>query len=67
MVLIIRDGLQILLPILATLKRIDFNLNLSDRNVEIIYYTSFTDLNKFKVSLLHGEKSEIEKVDFAGG
>ena len=31
-----------------------------------IYYSSFTDLNKFKVSLLHEEATEIESTDFVG-
>ena len=29
----------------------------------MIYYPSFADLNKFKVSLLHEEVTEIESID----
>ena len=32
----------------------------------MIYYPSFGDLNKFKVSLLHEEATEIESIDFVG-
>ena len=34
--------------------------------METIYYLSFADLNKFKVSLLHEEATEIESIDFVG-
>ena len=30
----------------------------------MIYFPSFGDLNKFKVSLLHEEATEIEGIDF---
>ena len=32
----------------------------------MIYYPSFGDLNKFKVSLLYEEATEIESIDFVG-
>ena len=32
----------------------------------MIYYPSFGDLNKFKVSLLYKEVTEIERIDFVG-
>ena len=32
----------------------------------MIYFPSFGDLNKFKVSLLHEEVTEIESIDFVG-
>ena len=34
--------------------------------METIYYLSFAGLNKFKVSLLHEEATEIESIDFVG-
>ena len=32
----------------------------------MIYFPSFGDLNKFKVSLLYEEATEIESIDFVG-
>ena len=32
----------------------------------MIYYPSFDDLNKFKVSLLHEAATEVESIDFVG-
>ena len=32
----------------------------------MIYFPNFGDLNKFKVSLLHEEATEIESIDFVG-
>ena len=32
----------------------------------MIYYPRFTDLNKFKVSLLQEEATKIESIDFVG-
>ena len=34
--------------------------------LSMIYFSSFGDLNRFKVSLLHEEATEIESIDFVG-
>ena len=34
--------------------------------LSMIYFSSFGDLNRFKVSLLHEEATETESIDFVG-
>ena len=49
---------------------VSFTSNLLDIRSKIwrrfIYYPCFANLNKFKLSLLHEEVTEIERIDFVG-
>ena len=76
MILIIKDGLRVSLQILTKFKwvqyfKFDWYLQWNFRAKYIHYckyinYPIFDDLNKFKVSLLHEETSEIGKKYLVG-
>ena len=59
--------MQILLHMLSKFEWIDFKFAwYYKQNLETIHYSSFADLNKFKVSLLQELATEIESIDFVG-
>ena len=52
---------------LRKFKQIDFKFAWYQiQNLETIYYPSFADFNKFKVSLLQEEATKIESIGFVG-